>query len=78
MSTSLFVAREVDGILRDPVEGGLGETTQHKTGVAAGLAPELRVEILEQGPRGAVPAEEQVAGQLRQARQAGGDDRGDL
>ena len=56
----------------------LVHAAQHQARVAAGLLPQLRIEVLEQRPGRAVPAEEQVAGQLRQAGQAPRDYRGDF
>ncbi len=74
----LVVSSQVDRILGGPIECALVDTAKHEPGVATRLFPQLRIQVLEQRPGGAMPAEEQVAGQLGQPAQAVRDDRGDL
>jgi hypothetical protein len=59
------VALEVPGIGRRTVEGSLIDAAQHKPWIAAGLLPELRIQRLEQRPRGSMPAEKEIRRQLR-------------
>ena len=72
------VARAEPGVGRRAVQGGLVEATQQQARIAARLRPERRVEFLEQRPGGAMPAEKQVVGEVREAREVLGNARGDL
>ena len=72
------IARQVQLIASAALQRLLVDATKHQAGIAVGLLPQLRIQILEQRPGGTVPAEEQVGGQLREARQAPRDDGGDF
>jgi hypothetical protein len=60
------------------LERPLAHAAKHQTRVTVGLFPQLRIQVLEQGTRRAVPAEEQIAGKLGQAGQAPRNDGGDF
>ena len=66
----LLVAAEVGLVPGAALEVALIHAAQHEARVAAGLLPQLRIQILEQGAGRPMPTEKKVAGQLRQARQA--------
>ncbi len=68
------IAGQVHGIPRRLVQGPLGDAPQEHAWVAAALLPELRVQILEQRPGRAVPAEKQVAREFREPGQRRRDD----
>ncbi len=72
------IAAQIGRIDRRTVQYRLTEATQHQTRIATGLLPQLRLEVLEQSPGGAVPAEEQVTSELGKARQGRRNDRRDL
>ena len=65
----LPVALQIDAIGGCAVEVFLIDASQHQTRVAADLLPELGFQVFEQRPGWAVPAEEQITGELRQPRQ---------
>src|ERR1700690_2074478 len=60
------------------LEVRLVHAPQQQPRIAAGLAPELGIQILEQCARRAVPAEEEIAGELRQPRERSRNERKDL
>jgi len=68
------VASEVQLVVCAALERALVNAAEHQTGIAVGLLPQLRIQVLEQRPGGTVPAEEQIGGQLREAREAPRDD----
>ncbi len=72
------VAGQVHGICGRLVQGSLGDAPQEHARIAAALLPELRVQILEQRPGRAVPAEKQVAREFREPGQRRRDDRRDF
>jgi len=68
------IAGQIQLIACAALERPLVDAAKHQAGVAVGLLPQLRVQVLEQRPGGTVPAEEEVGGQLGQAREAARDD----
>ena len=68
------IAGQVQLIASAALQRLLVDAAKHETGIAVGLLPQLRIQVLEQRPGGTVPAEEEVGGQLREAREAPRDD----
>ena len=74
----IAIAREIRRIPGRAIERLLTNAAQQQFWIAADLAPQRWVQLLEQRPRRAIPAEIQVAGQFRQASQRGGNLRRDF
>ena len=65
----LSIALQVLRVNGRAVEALLADTAENQARIVARLLPELRVQVIEQRPRGTMPAEEQIVRQLRQPRQ---------
>ena len=55
---------EIGGIRCATLERALVDAAKHETRIAFGLLPELGIKILEQRPDRAMPAEQEVRGEL--------------